>query len=121
MDQIPEITVADAKERLEKSDAVFIDIRDPDSYAAGHIPQARHVHDGNVEEFIRDADKAKTVIVYCYHGNSSLGGANHLISSGFADVYSMAGGFTDWIARFPGDAEPVDAPSAQNLGRKEKD
>ena len=34
--------------------------------------------------------------MYCYHGNSSLGGAAHLLSKGFEEVYSMSGGFAAW-------------------------
>ena len=121
MDHIPEVSVVEAKARLDKKDAVFIDVRDPDFFGAAHIPQALHIHDGNVEEFIRDADKVKTVVVYCYHGNSSLGGANYLMEKGFSDVYSMAGGFTDWISCFPKDVVSDDRPPARNLATKTKD
>lgn len=43
---IKTITVAQAKDKLAEGNAVFIDIRDPDSYAAAHIPGARCLQHG---------------------------------------------------------------------------
>ena len=73
MNGIPEIQIDEAKKKFDQQDCMFVDIRDPGSYRAAHIPGAVHLHDGNVQEFIEGADKDREVIVYCYHGNSSLG------------------------------------------------
>lgn len=90
------ITVEDARVKLENGEAVFVDIRDPASYQADHIPGAVHVSDENVEAFIAAADKSKTHIIYCYHGNNSQGGAMYFEEQGFEEVYSMAGGISAW-------------------------
>ena len=104
---VREINVDDALARLEAGDATFIDVRDGGSYRSGHIPGAQSIGDHNITEFIATEDKARTVIVYCYRGNSSRGGAAYLTQTGFADVYSMAGGFGAW-----GGGKPVErAPS----------
>ena len=94
--EIPQIEIHQAKERLDQENAVFVDIRDPGSYQAAHIPGALHLHDGNVQEFVQNTDKLKPVVVYCYHGNSSLGAAAYLIENGFKNVVSMSGGFEAW-------------------------
>jgi len=65
-------------------------------YRAAHIPGAVHLHDGNVREFIAGADKDREVIVYCYHGNSSLGAVAYFLQNGFKNVASMRGGFEAW-------------------------
>lgn len=101
---IPQIDVEAAKARLDKGDALFVDVRDPHSFASAHIPGALHLTDETVEEFVAKGDRAKTVIVYCYHGNSSLGGAAFLLEQGFADVFSMAGGFEAWRGVFEHEA-----------------
>jgi len=93
---IKTITVAQAKDKLAEGDAVFIDIRDPDSYAAAHIPGAIQINDANVEAFVAGTDKTRTHIIYCYHGITSQGGAAYFQENGFQDVYSMAGGFCAW-------------------------
>lgn len=94
--EIREIQIHQAKEKLDRKQALFVDIRDPASYARAHIPGARHLSDGNVQEFLRTADKEKSVVVYCYHGNSSLGATAFLLQNGFKDVASMSGGFEAW-------------------------
>ena len=93
---IKTIPVADAKEKLAENTAVFIDIRDPDSYEAAHIPGAIQLNDSNVESFLAAADKTQVHIIYCYHGNTSQSGAAYFQENGFEDVYSMDGGFTKW-------------------------
>jgi thiosulfate sulfurtransferase len=93
---IPQIQIHDAKQKLDGKNAVFVDIRDPNSYGQAHIPGAIHLHDGNVQDFLQRIDKGKDIVVYCYHGNSSLGATAFLIENGFKSVASMAGGFEGW-------------------------
>ena len=76
--------------------AVFVDVRDTESYRVTHINGALLVNDHNVTGFISSADKFQTHILYCYHGISSQGGAAYFKENGFEDVYSMDGGFTEW-------------------------
>jgi thiosulfate sulfurtransferase len=96
MNQIPQIQINEAKQKLDQKECTFVDIRDPSSYRAAHVPGALHLHDGNVQEFMQTAHKEKPVIVYCYHGNSSLGATAYLIENGFKNVCSMSGGFEAW-------------------------
>jgi thiosulfate sulfurtransferase len=93
---VPEIQIHEAKEKFDQKTSLFVDIRDPGSYRAAHIPGAVHLHDGNVQEFIQGADKSREVIVYCYHGNSSLGAVAYFLENGFKNVASMRGGFEAW-------------------------
>ena len=94
--EIPQIQIHDAKQKLDQKACLFVDIRDPGSYRAAHIPGAVHLHDGNIQEFLRNTAKEQAVVVYCYHGNSSLGATAFLIENGFKDVASMSGGFEAW-------------------------
>jgi thiosulfate sulfurtransferase len=94
--EIPQIQIHDAKSRLDHKACLFVDIRDLGSYREAHIPGAVHLHDGNLQEFLGSADKATAVVVYCYHGNSSLGATAFLLENGFKEVVSMSGGFEAW-------------------------
>ena len=85
-----------AQEMVEEGSVNVIDIRDPGSYSAGHIPSAVSLNDTNVKEFIESTDKENPLIVYCYHGISSRGAAEYLSQNGFKEVYSMTGGFEAW-------------------------
>lgn len=93
---IPQIQIHEAKKKLDQNECTFVDVRDPGSFCAAHIPGAIHLHDGNVQEFIQATDKDTPVVVYCYHGNSSLGAAAYFIENGFKNVCSMSGGFEAW-------------------------
>lgn len=98
---IPEIDIHAAKKRLDEGGVTFVDVRDPSSYQAAHIPGAVHVNDHNVREFVETADKTRPVVVYCYHGNSSMGGTAYFLQQGFKEVASMSGGFEAWRPVYP--------------------
>ncbi len=93
---IPQIQIHEAKKEFDQKACKFVDIRDPDSFRAAHIPGAAHLHDGNVQEFVENTDKDARVVVYCYHGNSSLGAVAFFMENGFKNVASMSGGFEAW-------------------------
>ena len=98
---IPQIDVDVAKAHLDADTATFVDIRDPYSFESGHVPGAVHLTDANVQDFLDGTDRDRTVVVYCYHGNTSLAGADFLLQHGFEDVFSMSGGFEAWRGRHP--------------------
>lgn len=93
---LKEMTIELAQKHLGEKSAIFVDIRDPDSYKSGHIEDAIILNDSNISEFIEKADKSKTHIIYCYHGNSSKNAMLYLQSQGFEKVFSMIGGYTEW-------------------------
>ena len=101
MDSIKQIDVHKVKEIEDNNSATIVDIRDPASYQAGHIPNAIHLSDNTVEKFLSDTDKNKQLIVYCYHGISSQGTAAYFTEQGFKEVSSMIGGFEGWLSAFP--------------------
>lgn len=90
------IDVHEALELMATHQAQVVDIRDPMSYQAGHIPESTLVSDQNVEEFLEQADKTRPLIVCCYHGNMSQGAADYFNGKGFEDTYSLDGGFEAW-------------------------
>ncbi len=94
--EIPEIDIHGAKQLLDTEAATFVDIRDPDSHAEASIRGAEHLTDQNVQRFIETTDKARPLVVYCYHGNSSQQAVAWLQSQGFAEVFSLRGGFEAW-------------------------
>jgi thiosulfate sulfurtransferase len=98
---IPEVDPDTAASHLQAGDALFMDVRDSGSFEASHIPGAVHVGDDTIHEFLEQTDKQQKIVVYCYHGNMSLGGAAYLIEHGFEDVCSMSGGFEAWRGRHP--------------------
>ena len=101
MYNISQISIDEAKESLDAGETVFVDIRDPDSYQAAHIPGAVNLNNENVHDFLEQTDKTQPIIVYCYHGNSSLNGSAFFMEQGFETVHSMIGGFHAWCTLYP--------------------
>jgi thiosulfate sulfurtransferase len=95
------ISAEQASALIAERSPVLVDVRDQGSYQAARIPGALFLDNQSVQAFVEDADKAVPVVVYCYHGNSSQGAAAWLASKGFAEVYSLDGGFEGWRGRYP--------------------
>ncbi len=89
------INVSEAKALIEEGAAV-VDIRDPQSFAAGAIPDAIHLTGDSVDEFIANSDLTRPLIVCCYHGNASQGAAKFFAEKGFEKSYSLDGGYETW-------------------------
>lgn len=102
MDSLPfqRIDCAGALKLIEAGAAVA-DIRDPDSYARGHIRQAQLLNNHNLQQFIEASDLDLPLVVCCYHGNSSQSAAAFLAERGFEAVYSLDGGYEAWRLQFP--------------------
>ena len=86
---------------LREQGAVVVDIRDAQSFAMGHVSGSRHLDNYSLADFIAQADLGAPLIVSCYHGNSSQSAAAYLCSQGFAEVYSLDGGFELWRSLYP--------------------
>lgn len=95
MEQFACLSIEQAHERW-RQDGIMVDIRDPQSFAAGHVPRALHLTNETLSDFVRDTAFEQPVMVMCYHGNSSRGAAQYLITLGFENVYSIDGGFAAW-------------------------
>ncbi len=87
--------------QLRENGAQVVDIRDPQSFAVGHISGSRHIDNHSVADFIAAADLDAPLVVVCYHGNSSQSAAAYFIQQGFSDVYSLDGGFELWRSVYP--------------------
>lgn len=95
------LSIESLHQALNDNKFVVVDIRDPASFQAGHIPGAIHLSNESLPDFLRDADYDAPVVVCCYHGISSQQAAQFLISQDFTEVFSLDGGFTQWQLVYP--------------------
>jgi len=91
------ISIEEAKIIIDKDNLTIIDIRDRNSFLNGHIDKAIHVEDLDIDNFLKDKNKNDTILIYCYHGNSSKSAANFFVQHGFEKVLSMDEGYSGWI------------------------
>jgi len=84
--------------RLINNDAMVIDLRNAESYARGHIVNAKNIP---FDEFDARKDKVaklknKPIVTVCDSGISSNKAVASLRKSGFDSVYGLKGGMTAW-------------------------
>lgn len=101
---IPETDVAQTATARREGTAQIVDVREPDEWADGHMPGIVHIPLGDLAARLGELDPATPVIAVCRSGKRSLTAADILISGGFADAKSMAGGMTAWAES----GEPVE-------------
>lgn len=63
--EVPRVSLGEARAALDSGEAVFVDTRNADSYAAGHIPGAVLVTSSQVDSMVGQMDPEKWVITYC--------------------------------------------------------
>ena len=116
--RIDEVDPAVVREQVSNG-AVVVDVREPEEWAAGHVPGAVHVPKSYLESRIEGAvpDHAKHVVLYCASGNRSAWAARTLIEDlGYEHVESMTGGFTLWKDR----GYEVDTPRTLTAEQRER-
>jgi rhodanese-related sulfurtransferase len=93
-----EVGAIEAVQLINRRDAVVIDVRDAAEYKSGHITNARHIPEGEIDSRMKELEKVKSrpIIVSCARGNRSLNVANRLRKLGFAEVFSLRGGIAAW-------------------------
>jgi molybdopterin/thiamine biosynthesis adenylyltransferase/rhodanese-related sulfurtransferase len=95
--EITEDSTASAADKIAAG-AVVLDVREPDEYDQGALPDAIHIPRGHLESQVegRLLDKDAQVVVYCAAGVRSAFAAKTLQELGYTDVSSLAGGFGRW-------------------------
>ena len=109
--EIEEISPEEGRRILDAPDRegfAFVDVREADEFAAGHVPGARHYPRGflevraDLDHKKRDAwleDRARKMILYCGGGHRSTLAAQTLQEMGFEQVRSLSEGWTGWTRR----------------------
>lgn len=81
-----------------KKNAVVLDVRRPEEYAAGHLQGARNLdwlNPAAFEKGLQGLDKSRTYFVYCRSGKRSNAAAKRMKREGFK-VYDLSGGYLKW-------------------------
>lgn len=87
-----EIDPTEARRRIDAGEAVLVDVREPEEWAAGHAPDALHRPLGVLDpaEFA-----GRTVITTCRGGGRGSRAAEALHEAG-VDAVSLQGGLRAW-------------------------
>lgn len=96
--KVTEITTEEADALRTGSNTVVLDVREPEEYQQGAIPDALHIARGQLESNVeaRIPDRDTKVLIHCASGVRSVFAAKTLGELGYTDVVSVAGGFNKW-------------------------
>jgi rhodanese-related sulfurtransferase len=97
---IKTVSAADVKAAIDKKEnAVILDVRDPNEYAAGHLPGAINVSRGTLEFAIwgKVQDQSAKIYVYCKTAGRSTLATKTLNDLGYKNAVLMDALFEDWI------------------------
>ena len=76
----------------QENDAVILDVREPNEWALGTLPNATKLSMRDLPTRLHELDRSKPVLVVCRTGSRSAQVAAWLSFNGFQKVANMAGG-----------------------------
>jgi rhodanese-related sulfurtransferase len=83
---------------INREDAQVVDVREPDEYMTGHLPDSRNIPVGRLDERIGELEKLKStpLILVCQTGARTAGACKKLEKLGFTRVHVLDGGINAW-------------------------
>ena len=73
----------DVKEKLDDTDVIVLDVREPLENQTSKLPNSILIPLGQVSNRYSELDKNKKIVVYCHHGLRSFHATRFLIQKGF--------------------------------------
>ena len=93
------ITAREASDLINNDNITLLDIRDEESFSQGHIPNAINLSNNNIDDVIKNSDHEHNILIYCYKGISSQSVAQHFCDLGYKNIFSLEGGFTEFLEK----------------------
>nr|WP_297324866.1 rhodanese-like domain-containing protein [Nitrosomonas sp.] len=95
---IKEIDTRVAIQLINHQDALVLDVRDDSEYAAGHLPNSKHIPSEKIEERWIEIQKfkEKPIVIIYRSGIRSNRASLFLKKNGFAQVFNLMGGIDTW-------------------------
>jgi rhodanese-related sulfurtransferase len=98
------LTATQATMLINREDAQIVDVREPNEYVVGHLPESRNIPLARLEERAGELDKFKDtpLLVVCQSGVRSATACKQLIKLGFSRAHNLEGGIDAWrVAGLP--------------------
>jgi rhodanese-related sulfurtransferase len=115
------------REMLRAGEVTFLDVRDPDEFVAGHLPEARNIPYDAVASLAPELPRKTPIVLYCIHSaHRAQAAARALAGLGFDNLFVLEGGIVAWqaggqtiLASDPGRA-PTILPKSERCAALEK-
>jgi rhodanese-related sulfurtransferase len=95
---LKEVSPLQATQLLNHQDAVLLDVREPQEYQDGFLPNSIRIPLGSLSEKASQLDKhrERPIIIVCRSGNRSAHAVRMLKKMGYETVYNLGGGLHAW-------------------------
>lgn len=92
------VTPQTATTMINTESAVVVDIRKPEEFDRGHIPDAINIPAAKIKDGAATLakHKEKPIILVCNTGQTAGAAGAELRKAGFEKVFRMKGGLTEW-------------------------
>ncbi|MFZ4528007.1 MAG: rhodanese-like domain-containing protein [Undibacterium curvum] len=92
------VTQLQATQYINQGKTLLLDVRNAEEFAAGHLPNAKHIPLPDLANRLKEIEKSKNqvVITVCASGVRSASAASVLAKAGFTQVFSLEGGTNAW-------------------------
>lgn len=89
------VDVNEAKKLMELGITV-VDVRTPQEFAEGHIPNAKLIPLQELETRLNEFSQDEKYLIVCRSGNRSAQASEILVQNGMKQIYNMTGGMNEW-------------------------
>jgi hydroxyacylglutathione hydrolase len=97
-ERVQQMDVRSLDSRRSERSLQVVDVRSPDEWSAGHLPDALHIPLAALPERIREVDANAQVVVHCQGGGRSAIAASFMLAHGVESVANLEGGYDAWTA-----------------------
>ena len=98
MGRINRISAQVAQELIQEQQALLLDVRRPDEYAAGNIPSSYNLPLQSLRQNLQRIPTDRPLLVHCHSGVRSNAAASLLSSHTEQPIYLLMGGLLAWRA-----------------------
>jgi len=91
-----DVSIDQALQMWQNKEVIIIDVRTPQEYAEGHIPDVANIELDQLGNRSSEVPTDKKVLLICRSGSRSSQGTSLLRSKGFGNVYNITTGMSSW-------------------------
>ncbi|WP_207435062.1 MBL fold metallo-hydrolase [Sabulibacter ruber] len=93
LETLASISAQEFAQRVKETSGVIVDVRKPSEFDAEHLEGAVNMPLSNLNEYLAEIPRDKTVFIHCAGGYRSMVAASILKARGFDNLVDVAGGF----------------------------
>ena len=102
MRNVPRISIDEVKTLMAKKQVILVDVRDPQTFAEGHMPGALNVPFDHIPNYV-DAWKkdSRVLVTYCACANETTAARAvvDMNAFGITNAKALLGGWNEWVKR----------------------